>query len=1029
MLFYNIFLLPSFFPINSMNEKDRKEVPSTSADNGISMSSDLKRPARNSRICKKCSRSVKNLSRHQKDVHGMTKMRRKLDGYLTGEKKVPNRRVKFCPLSPCKMSKTPIFQLDKHLRSGIHNLKPKSSAYVKALAHAPRASLSNVNSYLKRQRKQKTRTNDESDKRSCKGNINGEYDACDEADNCNGQNVKCNPEDNDVCSEQDYEELGRRAQEKIRKREEKNRERKRSKEDSDEEYDRLAHKVWKKDEVEKTRARAKKRNTSDIASDDLLDTDKEYWKLVSEGLNAECKGEIMESNDRESSDNDTKDKCEGEIYNEEENANRKKNEDCVEISDSEESRKLDPDYLCSEESDSVTSSTQSVTSIASSSLSKEREELLIELIEVIGEDKISEGSFLDNEQDWSETVKQFKDRRIAQGHAFKSDLESAEELARVNEDSMHEAFHAALDGDESDNDEALDTSWVPSDCEITENENINSKDQPGSDDLGTGTLLTEFYKWLTDVDGGYRSEKMAQQYKSQVLSVIRRLQMNETVVRQDNPKPPVYLLLLPGREGVTLLKQWLSYAVSQYQPGTVRSYLMSLRLFYKFLTQERKPNMSEVSVDTLNARRDLMSSWSSAQKKKVLRRKLQKHEEDFKKLITSENLYQICHGDQRINAVKQLGNSSKETSQGTEVQRIISDRTHCEVRDWLMTRLVIDNSGRSGVIANMTVTEFMAAVYHPGTEEDQARYRILVSNHKTADQYGSAVIWAYDDLHKMTDIYLRTVRSQFTAATAQVEQLFVSSNGMPLTSSQVSTSVWRTFQREGIVTEGRISATIIRKSLATGMHVHMPDEKDHLAALAQHKTLTQARYYRVHDKLVETDLGRRAVSKLVALKSSNIHQPQDDLKDSKAAPKPWKREETEQLKMLFKQDLETGAIEEAKVKEKLSTATLLEERPLKAVVLKLRRLREEHMEGCEPPSDIESSEAKIKKYLDAAQPEAAPSTITHISGTVYAESGSKFWRKFTEEQATHLFKLTKDLIEANAIKKEVVWQRVKGDKR
>ena len=96
-----------------------------------------------------------------------------------------------------------------------------------------------------------------------------------------------------------------------------------------------------------------------------------------------------------------------------------------------------------------------------------------------------------------------------------------------------------------------------------------------------------------------------------------------------------------------------------------------------------------------------------------------------------------------------------------------------------------------------------------------------------------------------------------------------------------------------------------------------------------------------------------------------------------------------------------------------------------------RRLREEHMEGCEPPSpsDIESSEAKIKRYLDAAQPEAAPSTITHISGTVYAESGSKFWRKFTEEQATHLFKLTKDLIEANAIKKEVVWQRVKGDKR
>ena len=844
--------------------------------------------------------------------------------------------------------------------------------------------------------------------------------------------MKCDPEDNDMYSDQDYEELGRRAQGKIRSREEKTREKKRSKEDSDEEYDRLAHKAWKKNEVEKTRARAKKQNarTSDSTSDDLVDSDKEYRKLVTEGLNAECKGDIMESNHKESFDNDTEDKWEEEIYSEEENANtRNKNEDfeCVEISDSEESRKLDPDYLCSEESDPDTS-TQSITSISSSSLSQECEGLLTELIEVIGEDKINEGSFLDNEEDWRETVKQFKSRRIAQGHTFKSELESAEELARVNEDSMYEAFHEALDGDESDNDEALDTNWVPSDCEISENDNIKTKGQPGGVDLSTGTLLTEFYEWLTDVDGGYRSEKMAQQYKSQVLSVIKRLQMNETEVRHDNPKPPVYLLLLPGKEGVTLLKQWLSYAVSKYQPGTVRSYLMSLRLFYKFLTQERKPDMSEVSVDMLNARRDLMSSWSSAQKKKVLRRKLQKHEEDFKKLITSENLYQICHGDQRINAVKQLGNSSKETSQGAEVQRIISDKTHCEVRDWLMTRLVIDNSGRSGVIANMTVAEFKDAVYHSGTDEDQARYRILVSNHKTADQYGSAVIWVYDDLYKMMDMYLRTVRSQFTAATPQVEQLFVSSNGMPLTSSQVSTSVWRTFQREGIVTEGRISATIIRKSLATGMHVHMPDEKDHLAALAQHKTLTQARYYRVHDKLVETDLGRRAVSKLVALKSSNVHQPQNDPKETKAVPKPWKREETEHLKELFKQDLETGAIEEANVKEKLTTTTLLEERPLKAVVLKLRRLREEYMKGCEPPSDIESAEAKVKRYLDSAQPEAAPSSISHISGSVSAES-SRLWKKFTEEQATHLFKLTKDLIEANAIKKEVVWQRVKGDKR
>ena len=397
--------LPLFFPINSKNEKDRKEVPSTSAYDGISTSSNVKRRARSSRICKKCGRNVKNLSRHQEEVHRMSKLRRQLHGYLTGEKKAPNRRVKFCPLSPCKRSKTPLFQLDKHLQSGIHNLKPKTSAYVMALAQAPRASLSNVNSYLKQQRNQRAGTNEQvkSDKRSCKGNVNEEYDSCDEANDFSGQNVKCNPEDNDMYSDQDFEKLGRRAERKIRKRKRKAREKKHNKEGSDEEYDRLVHKVWKNNEVKKTRGRAKKRNTSDSNSDYLLDSSKEYSRLESERFNEEWKGNIMESNDGESSSNaDIENTCEDEIYKDEESTNsRKKNEHfaCVEMSDSEESLKLDPDYLCSKESDSDTSP-QSDTSNASSSLSKECEGLLIELIEVIGEDKISEGSFLDREQDW-----------------------------------------------------------------------------------------------------------------------------------------------------------------------------------------------------------------------------------------------------------------------------------------------------------------------------------------------------------------------------------------------------------------------------------------------------------------------------------------------------------------------------------------------------------------------------------------------------------------------------------------------------
>ena len=172
------------------------------------------------------------------------------------------------------------------------------------------------------------------------------------------------------------------------------------------------------------------------------------------------------------------------------------------------------------------------------------------------------------------------------------------------------------------------------------------------------------------------------------------------------------------------------------------------------------------------------------------------------------------------------------------------------------------------------------------------------------------------------DMYLRTVGSQFVTQDSHTEVLFVSSNGLPLTSSQVSTCVWRAFQREGVQFKGKVSATIIRKSLATGMHVHMPEERDHLAALSQHKKQTQEKYYRVLNKVKETDVGRRAVKKHVSLQNSEGTQAQDEASDA------WTTLETEELKKLFQPEIETGSIKENDVSEKLVKSTMLKPRSI-----------------------------------------------------------------------------------------------------
>ncbi|KAL9977000.1 hypothetical protein ACROYT_G014355 [Oculina patagonica] len=70
-------------------------------------------------------------------------------------------------------------------------------------------------------------------------------------------------------------------------------------------------------------------------------------------------------------------------------------------------------------------------------------------------------------------------------------------------------------------------------------------------------------------------------------------------------------------------------------------------------------------------------------------------------------------------------------------QRLSVTSLHCEVRDWLLTDLLIDNSGRSENRANMTTREFNDAVLYKGTNDDPARYEALAKDHKTAKVYGS----------------------------------------------------------------------------------------------------------------------------------------------------------------------------------------------------------------------------------------------------------------------------------------------------
>lgn len=81
-----MFPLYSFCLIHSMDPSDKPEVEQKGENTSVQKQPMHKRVPKR---CSKCEKSVVNLSRNQKQVHGMKKLKRKLNDYFMGMKKKP----------------------------------------------------------------------------------------------------------------------------------------------------------------------------------------------------------------------------------------------------------------------------------------------------------------------------------------------------------------------------------------------------------------------------------------------------------------------------------------------------------------------------------------------------------------------------------------------------------------------------------------------------------------------------------------------------------------------------------------------------------------------------------------------------------------------------------------------------------------------------------------------------------------------------------------------------------------------------
>ncbi|CAH3033445.1 unnamed protein product, partial [Pocillopora meandrina] len=425
--------------------------------------------------------------------------------YINGNKKAPNRKIKFCPLSPCKHSKKGVFQLHHHLQSNIHKLNPNSNQYLDALKSAPRIGLQELRDHIAKRKKSKAKsatTKDGPKKRKIESkspvrgkaakrvkfykenpegeatisrNVSNPGHLAPTSSNSNAEERKLHNEEsceskvretyNDDDSKLEYDQQVDKVEHKLHNEESGD---SGNDHDSNLEYEKVM------DQMESKVGDTHDDHDSDLEYDQLVDN---VWKR-----NEECKKRSFKQLVSMMSS-----QCESDAELSEELNNRKNADQVIQppqppvtagntksseivICDSEEEEILDPNYHPSLDSESECST----GSLSDNCSLQERDDILTDFVE-----NVDNLDFLRVEPEWKSEV--------------------------MNDDES-----SVYDSDDDDNDDCLEEM----------EDDVSFEDNDSSDD---SPLLNEFHSWLIDVDGGYRCAKVAGQYKSQVKRIMKVL--------------------------------------------------------------------------------------------------------------------------------------------------------------------------------------------------------------------------------------------------------------------------------------------------------------------------------------------------------------------------------------------------------------------------------------------------------------------------------------------------------------------------
>lgn len=229
--------------------------------------------------------------------------------------------------------------------------------------------------------------------------------------------------------------------------------------------------------------------------------------------------------------------------------------------------------------------------------------------------------------------------------------------------------------------------------------------------------------------------------------------------------------------------------------------------------------------------------WSKSYRNQIGLESMRKKLKNLDSLMDSDKVNKYRSSEEHRTAIKLFGECDTE-------EFILTARRFTLMRNYLIFNLNLKNANRAGVLAELTMSDYLKREKYHDRDTGTTRFMITIIEHKTLATAGPAKISLNGTLNSEMDLYAEYVRRKVVIE--ECDSFFTTFKGTPLhSSSAIAQSLSSHTTGAGI---GHITSNDCRRSAATITRAINPQMAATMAIHMNHSEAIADKVYNISNK-------------------------------------------------------------------------------------------------------------------------------------------------------------------------------------